>query len=86
MCANVSHNQIHFLCVCLTDYDEKDYSCNKTLELSPGTVLTLTSPAYPMSYPDNIVCLTTIAAVAGYRIVLSFDEFVLEESPRYFNY
>ncbi|OXA61797.1 Protocadherin Fat 1 [Folsomia candida] len=72
-----------YICEKLThkDYDEKDYSCNKTLELSPGTVLTLTSPAYPMSYPDNIVCLTTIAAVAGYRIVLSFDEFVLEESP-----
>jgi hypothetical protein len=65
------------------DY-EADYSCNRTIQLNPmsETVLKVTSPAYPSSYPDNIVCTTMIETVPGYRIVLSFDEFVLEESPR----
>ncbi len=75
----------HTFFVYLTD-DEADFPCNRTLQMSPGqeTPLTVTSPAYPASYPDNIVCITMIESVPGYRIVLSFDEFVLEESPKYY--
>ncbi|CAL8100723.1 unnamed protein product [Orchesella dallaii] len=60
-----------------------DVSCNRTLKLSPPHVpsMVVTSPAYPSAYPDNIVCVTTIETVPGYKLILSFDEFFLEESP-----
>ncbi|ODM96318.1 Tolloid-like protein 1 [Orchesella cincta] len=60
-----------------------DVSCNRTLKLSPPQVhsMVVTSPAYPSAYPDNIVCVTSIETVPGYKLILSFDEFILEESP-----
>ncbi|CAG7720057.1 unnamed protein product [Allacma fusca] len=71
-----------FLCEKVT-HQKLDFSCNQTLRLLPGqmTSLSVTSPAYPSTYPDNINCFTTVETTPGYRLVVQFDEFSLEESP-----
>lgn len=43
--------------------------------------MTIWSPGFPRSYPDNVNCLTMITAPPGYRIVLDFEELVLESEP-----
>lgn len=60
-----------------------DVSCNRTLKLSSPQVSSaiVTSPAYPSAYPDNIMCVTVIETTPGFKLILSFDEFILEESP-----
>lgn len=44
--------------------------------------ITFTSPGFPRFYPDNVNCLTFIAAPIGYRILIDFEELVLEYEPR----
>lgn len=57
--------------------------CNKTIYLSREKMkITFTSPGFPRFYPDNINCLTFIAAPVGYRILIDFEEMVLEYEPR----
>jgi CUB domain len=43
---------------------------------------TLTSPGFPRFYPDNMNCVTFIVAPNGYRILIEFEELVLEHEPQ----
>jgi hypothetical protein len=62
---------------------ETEFKCNQTLHLSrDGTSLPVSSPAYPSTYPDNTHCVTRVETSPGYRIIVEFDEFLLEDSPR----
>lgn len=39
---------------------------------------TFTSPDFPRSYPDNVNCFTFFVAPVGYRLLVEFEELVLE--------
>lgn len=57
--------------------------CNKTIHLSrDNTKVSITTPAYPRYYPDNMNCFSFIIAPSGYRILIEFEEFVLEQEPQ----
>lgn len=57
--------------------------CNRTLILSRQSPrASISSPGFPRHYPDNADCDTTIIAPAGFRVVLDFDELVIENEPR----
>ncbi|XP_058822414.1 uncharacterized protein LOC131683943 isoform X3 [Topomyia yanbarensis] len=78
--------QNHFLCerVVVEEALEKTWreDCNKTVTLSMDQPkATIWSPRFPRPYPDNVNCLTIITAPPGYRIVLDFEELVLESEP-----
>ncbi|XP_058443100.1 uncharacterized protein LOC131425318 isoform X3 [Malaya genurostris] len=75
-----------FLCerVVVEEALEKTWheDCNKTILLSlDQPKATIWSPRFPRTYPDNVNCLTIITAPPGYRIVLDFEELVLESEP-----
>ncbi|XP_068083923.1 uncharacterized protein [Anabrus simplex] len=54
--------------------------CNRSVELSREQPrATIVSPGFPRRYPDNAECDTQVTAPPGYRLVLDFEEFVLEE-------
>ncbi|XP_025834353.1 cubilin-like, partial [Agrilus planipennis] len=56
--------------------------CNKSLVLTqqhPSAVIT--SPGFPRPYPDNIECIMEISAPTSYRLLLDFEELVLEDEP-----
>ncbi|XP_073829879.1 uncharacterized protein isoform X3 [Musca autumnalis] len=56
--------------------------CNKTVSLSKEHPrASIWSPSFPRQYPDNANCYTTITAPAGYRIVIEFEELVIENEP-----
>ncbi|KAF5270044.1 hypothetical protein FQR65_LT05843 [Abscondita terminalis] len=56
--------------------------CNRTVILSRQQSRTsVTSPSFPRQYPDNVVCETEISAPPGYRLILDFEELVLESEP-----
>lgn len=56
--------------------------CNRTLPLSRQQPrAAVASPGFPRLYPDNANCETHISAPPGYRIVLDFEELVLEDEP-----
>ncbi|XP_065085313.1 uncharacterized protein LOC135707424 isoform X2 [Ochlerotatus camptorhynchus] len=56
--------------------------CNKTIALTMDRPkATIWSPGFPRPYPDNVNCLTMITAPPGYRIVVDFEELVLENEP-----
>uniref|UniRef100_A0A8D8UV33 Cubilin n=1 Tax=Cacopsylla melanoneura TaxID=428564 RepID=A0A8D8UV33_9HEMI len=62
--------------------DRKTADCNRTITLSHEQPRALiTSPGFPRAYPDNAKCNTLISALPGYRVVLHFEEFVLEPEP-----
>ncbi|KAL1462282.1 hypothetical protein WDU94_014131 [Cyamophila willieti] len=62
--------------------DRKTTDCNRTIALSHEQPRALiTSPGFPRAYPDNAKCNTLISALPGYRVVLHFEEFVLEPEP-----
>lgn len=53
--------------------------CNKTIYMSKDKIkTTFTSPDFPRSYPDNVNCFTFFVAPVGYRILVEFEEFVVE--------
>lgn len=61
--------------------DWKD-ECNKTIFLSKEHPRTsVWSPAFPKHYPDNFNCLTLIFAPTGFRLVIDFEELVVENEP-----
>lgn len=41
-----------------------------------------TSPGFPRFYPDNLNCVTFVVAPNGYRILIEFEELVLEHEPQ----
>ncbi|XP_059222708.1 uncharacterized protein LOC106084839 isoform X3 [Stomoxys calcitrans] len=56
--------------------------CNKTVSLSKEHPrASIWSPSFPRQYPDNANCYTTVTAPAGYRIVVEFEELVIENEP-----
>ncbi|XP_075158958.1 uncharacterized protein LOC142232130 [Haematobia irritans] len=56
--------------------------CNKTVSLSKEHPrASIWSPSFPRQYPDNANCFTTVTAPAGYRIVVEFEELVIENEP-----
>lgn len=44
--------------------------------------ISITSPGYPRFYPDNVNCFTFIAAPNGYRILIEYEELVVEHEPQ----
>lgn len=53
--------------------------CNKTIYMSKDQIKTVfTSPDFPRVYPDNVNCFTFFVAPVGYRLLVEFEEFVLE--------
>lgn len=56
--------------------------CNRTVSLSRQQPrAAVSSPGFPRQYPDNAECETEISAPPGYRLVLDFEELVLEKEP-----
>ncbi|XP_074646475.1 cubilin-like isoform X2 [Tubulanus polymorphus] len=49
--------------------------CGKTLSDTSGEI---SSPSYPLSYPNNRNCVINIQAATGMRVHLKFEEFNLE--------
>lgn len=44
--------------------------------------VSLTTPAFPRFYPDNVNCFSFIIAPNGYRILIEFEELILEQEPQ----
>ncbi|CAG9865029.1 unnamed protein product [Phyllotreta striolata] len=63
-------------------YGEWSPNCNKTITLSRDQPkATVSSPGFPRQYPDNSNCDVEIVASPGYKIILDFEELVLENEP-----
>lgn len=43
---------------------------------------TLTSPGFPRFYFNNLNCITLVVAPAGYRLLIEFEELVMEHEPQ----
>lgn len=57
--------------------------CNKIIHLSRDNIkVSITSPAFPRYYPDNVNCFTFIVAPNSFRILIEFEEMVLEHEPQ----
>lgn len=53
--------------------------CNKTIALTrENPRASIWSPGFPRQYPDNTNCLTIITVPEGYRLILDFEELVIE--------
>ncbi|KAG5899365.1 hypothetical protein JTB14_036854 [Gonioctena quinquepunctata] len=58
-------------------------NCNRTVKLSRDQPKSsISSPGFPRHYPDNANCDIDIIATPGYRIIMDFEELVLENEPR----
>lgn len=65
----------------VNSFDNED--CNKTIYLTRDKMkTTFASPGFPRFYPDNTNCVTFIVAPNGYRILIEFEELVLEHEPQ----
>lgn len=56
--------------------------CNRTVILStehPKAMVA--SPGFPHQYPDNVKCETLVMAPPGYRLLIDFEELVMEKEP-----
>lgn len=63
-----------------SNYEVED--CNKTIYLTRDkTKATLSSPGFPRFYANNMNCLTFIVAPTGYRVLIEFEELVVEHEP-----
>ncbi|XP_058063429.1 uncharacterized protein LOC131213412 [Anopheles bellator] len=77
----------YFLCERLLDQEPaerpwNEAECNGTITLNvERPKATVWSPGFPQLYPDSVDCYTLIVAPPGYRIVLDFEEMVLEHEP-----
>lgn len=70
--------------MCCTELLRKSWidDCNKTVSLTKEHPRAgIWSPSFPRQYPDNANCYTTITAPTGYRIVIEFEELVIENEP-----
>ncbi|KAG5683953.1 hypothetical protein PVAND_013208 [Polypedilum vanderplanki] len=57
--------------------------CNKTIHLSRDNMkVNIASPAFPRFYPDNVNCFNFIVAPNSYRILIEFEEMMLEHEPQ----
>ncbi|GAB0092216.1 C-type lectin-like [Sergentomyia squamirostris] len=57
--------------------------CNKTIQLTTeNSKVNVWSPGFPHPYPDNVNCLTFITAPPTHRIIIDFEELVLEDEPQ----
>lgn len=57
--------------------------CNKSVQLnSEHPKINVWSPGFPNPYPDNVNCFTLITAPPTYRIIIDFEELVLEDEPQ----
>lgn len=55
-------------------------NCNRTEELNRLRTWTLVqSPFFPRPYPNGIICIVDLSAPLGFKIVLNFEFFDLEE-------
>uniref|UniRef100_A0A182SSJ7 Uncharacterized protein n=1 Tax=Anopheles maculatus TaxID=74869 RepID=A0A182SSJ7_9DIPT len=77
----------YFLCERMMDEELperlwNESECNVTVTLSvERTKATIWSPGFPQQYPDSVDCYTLVQAPSGYRVVLDFEEMVLENEP-----
>ncbi|XP_035898286.1 uncharacterized protein LOC118505883 isoform X4 [Anopheles stephensi] len=77
----------YFLCERMMDEELperlwNESECNVTVTLSAErSKATIWSPGFPQQYPDSVDCYTLIQAPPGYRVVLDFEEMVLENEP-----
>ncbi|XP_056636815.1 uncharacterized protein LOC130445275 [Diorhabda sublineata] len=75
----------HFICERLLNNEPLKenvvlHNCNKTVILSRDQPrISVSSPGFPRQYPDNANCFTKIIASSGYKIILDFEELVLED-------
>lgn len=57
--------------------------CNKTIHLTRDrTKVSVSSPGFPHQYPANIHCYTVITAPPNHRIIVEFEELVVESEPQ----
>ncbi|KAG8296090.1 hypothetical protein J6590_065077 [Homalodisca vitripennis] len=71
----------------LKPLEELKTVCNRTVTLTAEQPrASVTSPGFPRTYPDNIECHTTVLAPHGYRLVVDFDELILEDERLDFCY
>lgn len=55
-------------------------TCNRTEELNRlRTSTVVQSPFFPRPYPNTVTCIVDLSAPPGFKIVLNFDFFDLEE-------
>ncbi|XP_055384716.1 uncharacterized protein LOC129614250 isoform X2 [Condylostylus longicornis] len=80
-------NEKNFL-ICKTHMSQEDSNlswtndCNKTVSLTKEHPrASVWSPEFPKPYPDNANCYTTIIAPASYKIIVEFEELVIENEP-----
>uniref|UniRef100_A0A1B0ETW2 Putative c-type lectin n=1 Tax=Lutzomyia longipalpis TaxID=7200 RepID=A0A1B0ETW2_LUTLO len=56
--------------------------CNKSIQLTiEHPKINVWSPGFPHPYPDNVNCYTLIIAPSTHRIIIDFEELVLEDEP-----
>lgn len=56
--------------------------CNKTISLTrEHPRASIWSPGFPKQYPDKANCRIIVTAPIGYRIILDFEELVIENEP-----
>ncbi|KAK6632811.1 hypothetical protein RUM43_013582 [Polyplax serrata] len=56
--------------------------CNKTITLTrEHPKATVVSFGFPHQYPDSVHCETVVVAPSGYRIIIDFEELVIEKEP-----
>lgn len=59
-------------------------TCNRTEELTRlRSSTTVQSPFFPRPYPHSVNCVVDLLAPVGFKIVLNFDYFDLEEEEEY---
>lgn len=57
--------------------------CNQKIILNEeNDRVAVSSPGFPQNYPDNKDCLISFTAQSAYKIVIVFEEFVLENEPK----
>ncbi|CAH0385765.1 unnamed protein product [Bemisia tabaci] len=57
----------------------KTFDCNRSISLSSEhPSATVVSPGFPHMYPDNAFCLVEISAPPTHRLIIDFDELVIE--------
>ncbi|XP_072043432.1 fibropellin-3-like [Amphiura filiformis] len=53
---------------------------SSSVQLTPGTPLAFSSPLYPQDYPVNKICNYTVSVPEGYKVLVEFLDFEVEDS------